>query len=428
MQCLDLVTFGRSVTEQPQLVQQPDHGGPVRLVDLGLFLHRPGQQPEPLPQVDVLTGQVPGGRRQVVRGDRGQAQLAPALRAQRLALAVLLEPQDRRAQQPAFAQVVPGPRLDRAKIFADHHRTGPMSLERQDADQRLVVVPHVGALVGGQTGRHPPEPEEADDVVHPDRPGVPQHCPAHVPERRVAQLGEPVRPPRRLAPVLPLLVERVRRGTAGDVPGQHVLHRPDVRPVRMHPDRQIVDETDHHPGVPGHLLRPAELLVGAPLQPAVEVDPIGQLVAHLGDRGAARVAGVGRPTSGRQPVPLGQCAPGREVDQALALPLAERLERGLPGRRPGHQEHRLERSPLGLPDDVPVQLARVEVELAHRLGLPRHDGPVGGGQVADLADVLDPQVDRVQEPPGGRQVRGRLHRGDRLGRVQRIHQHEAGAV
>ena len=83
---------------------------------------------------------------------------------------------------------------------------------------------------------------------------------------------------------------------------------------------------------------------------------------------------------------------------------------------------------LAAPDRVAVERLPALVEAAHRLGLPLHQGAVGGGHVPDLADVLDAQVDRVHEAARGRQVRRRLHRRHRLGRVQRVDQHEAGPV
>ena len=51
-----------------------------------------------------------------------------------------------RAEQAAFAQVVAHPRFDGAEILADDDRAGAVRLQRDDADHRLVVVAHVGAL------------------------------------------------------------------------------------------------------------------------------------------------------------------------------------------------------------------------------------------------------------------------------------------
>ena len=49
------------------------------------------------------------------------------------------------------------------------------------------------------------------------------------------------------------------------------------------------------------------------------------------------------------------------------------------------------------------------------------------GELLILGYVLDPQVERAGESPGHRKVRRRADRGQRLGRVQRVDQHEAGA-
>ncbi len=137
----------------------------------------PGEQVELLAQPDVLPGQITRGGRQVVRGDRGQAVLPPPLGAQRPAVtvAVQLEPQDRGTEQAALAQVVAHPRLDGAQVFTDHDRPGPVRLKRDDADHRLVVVAHVGAVGRRRALRDPPQPEQPDDVVDANAARVPQH-------------------------------------------------------------------------------------------------------------------------------------------------------------------------------------------------------------------------------------------------------------
>ena len=81
-------------------------------------------------------------------GHRGQAELPPPLGRQRPAVtvAVELEPQDRRAQQAALAQIVAHPRFDGAQILTDDHRAGAVGLQRDDADHRVVVVADIGAV------------------------------------------------------------------------------------------------------------------------------------------------------------------------------------------------------------------------------------------------------------------------------------------
>jgi hypothetical protein len=96
-------------------------------------------------------------------------------------------------------------------------------------------------------------------------------------------------------------------------------------------DGEVVDDPDRHPGAQCGPLRRGQLVVEAPLQPHVELDPVGHLVADLPDGLRARVARQVRPGRHRQPVPLRERAPGGEVDQAFALPRAEGLELRLPG-------------------------------------------------------------------------------------------------
>ncbi len=193
MQRLHHLLLARVRGQQPQLRQQLPPGRLSRGVDRSLLLHGPGEQVQPIPDRDVLPGQVARGRRQVVRGHTGQAELPPPVRAARLTRVVLLEPQDRGAQDAALPQVLARPRLDRAEILSYHDRSGPMRLQRQDAHQGLVVVPDVSPGRRGRPGRDPPQPEQPDHMVDPDPPGVAQHRAQHVPVGRVAGLGQPVR-------------------------------------------------------------------------------------------------------------------------------------------------------------------------------------------------------------------------------------------
>ena len=97
------------------------HAGLLGAVGGEFLVDGPGQQAQLVAQPHMLAGQVAGRRRQVVRGDRRQAVLPPPLGGQRpaVAVAVQLEPQDRRAEQAACAQVVAHPRLDGAEILTD---------------------------------------------------------------------------------------------------------------------------------------------------------------------------------------------------------------------------------------------------------------------------------------------------------------------
>ena len=187
-------------------------------------------------------------------------------------------------------------------------------LQRQDADQRLVVVPQVGALGRPVPLRDPPQPEQPDDVVHPHAAGRPQHRRHHVPERRVGPLGQPVRPPRRLLPVLAVLVVRVRRRADGHALREDVLQAPGVGALRCTPTARSCMTPERHAGPDRGGLRGGQLLVDHPLQPAVEVDDDRHCAARNCDnRRRMRVAAAPparRASPGRA---LGQRAPGRVV-------------------------------------------------------------------------------------------------------------------
>ena len=142
--------------------------------------------------------------------DRRKTEFPIALRRQQPAVLIALEPQDRGAQDAAFEQILPSVRRHDAEVLADHHGPGPMRLQHQDPDQRLVVVVDVGAGVGTGTRRHPPQPEQPQHMIDTNPAGVPEYAAHQVAERRVAEFGETLRMPRRLGPVLPELVVLIR--------------------------------------------------------------------------------------------------------------------------------------------------------------------------------------------------------------------------
>src|SRR5699024_8872437 len=113
----------------------------------------------------------------------------------------------------AFGEIVAHPWFHRAQILTDHHGPGTVGLQRYHRDHRLVVVVHVGALVRGGALGDPPQAEQAHHVVDAQRTGVAYRGPDHLPQRPVGGIGQGVRTPRRLRPVLPLLVVHVRRCT-----------------------------------------------------------------------------------------------------------------------------------------------------------------------------------------------------------------------
>ena len=157
---------------------------------------------------------------------------------------------------PRLGEIVAHPRLDRAQVLPDHHRARAVRLQRQHADQRLVVVAHVGARLRRLPGRDPPQPEQPEDVIHPDPAGMPQHRGQHA----AGTAGSPPRPAGRAATAAGSSPGRSGCSASGGAPtvtpcAKVVLQPPDVGAVRMHPDREVVHDAQPHPGADRRGLR-----------------------------------------------------------------------------------------------------------------------------------------------------------------------------
>ncbi len=181
--------------------------------------------------------------------------------------------------------------------------------------------------------------------------------------------------------------------------GEEVPLGPGVGARRVHPDGQVVDDPDRHPGVLGGPLGVGQLGGRQPGEAAVEVHPVQQPGAGAGGgRGAGVTQGLG-PGVPVGPVLLREGAPQGVVLQGLAL-LGEEVAVG--GAAAGGERHlrdQLQGLPLQLPDGVPVdQGALVEHGLAERGGVLAEvvqDGPVV--ELPVLRDGLDVQVHGVGE-------------------------------
>src|SRR5206468_3894965 len=92
--------------------------------------------------------------------------------------------------------------------------------------------------------RHPPHPEQAEDMVDAHAACMPEQAAQHVAQGRVAELGETARVPWGHPPVLSLLVERVGWRTDARAQGEGVLQGPGVSTRRVGPDREVVHDTD----------------------------------------------------------------------------------------------------------------------------------------------------------------------------------------
>ena len=250
-------------------------------------------------------------------------------------------------------------------------------------------------------------------MVHPDAAGVPQHGPEHVPVGGIAGFGEPARVPGRLGPVLALLVEHVRRRADADAPGQDAGEGPGVGAAGFYPDGEVMDDADPHARLAGRALGRLELLVAEPLQPAVEFDPgrqLGPLLGAVGRRrGCRRVRPIPGPTAAALRRAQHQRAKSSSPCPCSAQKSANWRARAGPA---ADREHAFQGGQLR-------RVAGVAVQQVRRSGWPRA-GCFGqavptsarprGVQVAVFGDLLHPQVERVEEPPRGGQVRGVLDR------------------
>ncbi len=109
----------------------------------------------------------------------------------------------------------------------------------------------------------------------------------------------------------------------------------------MNSDGEVRHEANPHASVPHAPLRTLQLLIRDPLQPRVEEDALGVLVAPGVDCGARtdrEFLGPGHPSVG-----LGDRAPRGVVLEGASFPHAEGLKLCLTPGRPGRGEHLLER-------------------------------------------------------------------------------------
>ena len=194
----------------------------------------------------------------------------------------------------------------------------------------------------------------------------------------------------------------------------------------MHADREVVHDPECHPAPDGAGLRVGQLLVELPLQPAVEVHRTRPPPDELGDVHAGRMLQSGRPAPPVTAVLLGQCAPGGEVVEGGALSVPVRLVGQFPSGGPAHLVNHLQRGTLGGPGAVAVDDGRLAFLGAD--GVAQFPDLAALGEGGELRDRLDPQIQRTDESPRGRQIRRWLHRSRRRRGMQRIHQDVVGAV
>ena len=317
-------------------------------------------------------------------------------------------------------------RLEDSEILTDHHRTCPLRLECQDAEQGVVVVADVGASRGTHAVGNPPQPEEPEDVVDAEATGVPQNCPQHVAIRLIAGCRESAGMPGRLIPTLPLLIEPVGRCSDGRAGGQHVTEHPGIGTVAIDADGEIGDDPDTHARRRSRMLRRRQLLVADPLQPHVEVDAVA--VPTPQSLEVSRIGCLVRPVGLVISEPFDEHTPRGETLQPLALSLSE-PQKGvvatLAPRDVVDQFEHVEFRPVRL---VALDSRRIEV-VGEELFLQSLDPlALRLRQLVGLGDLLDPDVERIDEPTRRRQVRRCLDGWAWCRGMHRVDLHEIGAV
>ena len=144
--------------------------------------------------LDVRAGPQPGDRRQVVGGDRGHGLGRP------LGRVVVLEPEQPVGEHAVLGHVPRGRRPRPCRGPRRRRAPAPGALQRDDVEQVLGRVADVGAVGRRAVGRHPPQPEQAHDVVDPQAAGAGDRGPDRLDERLVVGVAQPPRDQRRASP------------------------------------------------------------------------------------------------------------------------------------------------------------------------------------------------------------------------------------
>ena len=289
-----------------------------------------------------------------------------------------------------------------------------------------MVVAHVRAFGGRRTGGDPPQPEQSNDVVDAYGARMAQHSPDQCTKRSVFLLLQPVRPPRRLRPVLAELIEFIGWRTRGHAQRQRILQGPRVGPIRMHADGQVMHDPQRHSRPHRLRLGRGELFVQLPLQPAMKINSVRIFLGETANTGTGGVLQETRPAMPVGAVLFGQRTPGGEVVERATFTLAEGCVGQLATRRARHPVKQLERLPLSRPCAVTVDAVELASPMLNVGPQPAH--PATLGQVGIFGYGLNANIERVEETPGCGQIRRRFHRDRRGGRVQWIDQEVVSAM
>ena len=266
-------------------------------------------------------------------------------------------------------------------------------------------------------------------MIDTHRTGIGEHVMHHIAVHLESGLFEGDRVKRRLAPILALLVEHVRRGTDRGALGEAFRIPPHIGSCRMHADGHIRDDADLHTGLAGGLLRRVQLIGGDPLKPAVELKGVRELLTQLRDFFGITVVfahpiiGV---VGGSAPLVVAQAPGGVGFDLVSAFGEVT-VEFGLVSLGSAGLVDDPQRMLLDAPHGVAIDQPRVVIQrfdlLVQRIDL----GPVLVGQREIFRHGLRTDVAEIDETAGNRQIRRWRQRRHRLRGVHRVDKHEVGA-
>ncbi len=393
----------RGLVEIPLTDQHVQHRVVLGNCGITEFLHRTRQQAQLLTQLHMTVFEVAGRRRHVVRVDGGQRIRTPILRRTEHAVH-LFEPFHRATEDAVPGQRFGNVRRHHAEVLAHHDAAGAGSLHREDAEHDFGIVMHVGAIHGLPAFRNPPQAEQSEDVVDAHGPRIGEHAMDHVAVRLVAGTLQLDGVQRRLAPVLPLLVEHVRRRADRGALGETLGVPPYVRSRGMHADGHVRDDADLHAGGAGRALRGMQLLVGDPFQPTIEFERIRILRAQLLDfRGITVVFAfpIIRIVLRRAPLVVAQAPCGVRLDLPAAR-IKVLVEPRLTVRSATGFEDDPQRLDLRVPHRVTVDAARIAVQRGDLVMQRVDPGAVVHRQQHVFRQGLGTDVREVDEAAGNR--------------------------
>jgi len=432
----------RALGEQPFALERAQQARPVLHARVGLAPARflAGELSESLARREVASFPIACKRGQVV-GRRRHERLGRVFgRGLEFPRGLPLEQQHTVGEDPDARERRTDLVGHGAEVLTDHHAAVALALERDDAEQVVERIVHVGAVAGLSSAGHPEQPREPHDVVDAKRPGVAHVGAQRGDEWRVGGRAQPLGRERRQSPVLAAQVEIIRRGTDARLDGVQALVRPRFRAAAVDRDGEVLVQSHAQAQVQRQPADRGKLQVGLPLQVFVELDAPTVRLGEARDLGRRGIA-----------VGLGPRRPAPDLRVLAVEMLLQRLEqrvaperggmRGLIGterpraRRAGGEvaraemgEAALEHRQLQRRDACVVHERRVAQRPQPHLEFARAGDRHRLGAIAEIRHRLDVDVQDVEEAARRGTVGARVLRVVGKQRVQGIDAHDAGAA